>query len=129
MPAEVQLAVPGHAVGGPDRRSAPVTRRHHELSGAGPGRRAQAVTADRIPDPGCPDPGCPDRRRLARRAWRAARASASRWAWLRSSARWACPRACTVVCCIIVVSSDAESELAPTMPLRPAGADRAIAQD
>jgi len=41
----------------------------------------------------------------------------------------ACPRARTVVCCIIVVSSGAELSLILRMPLRPDGADRAIAQD
>jgi hypothetical protein len=35
-----------------------------------------------------------------------------------------------VVCCIIVVSSSgAELTVVPRMPLRPGGADRAIAQD
>src|SRR5262249_60804261 len=63
-----------------------------------------------------------------RRAWRAAWASASRWAWRCSSARWARPRACAVVC-IIVISSGAELTLIPRMPLRPGGADRAITQD
>src|SRR5215469_11392386 len=115
-----ELADPPHARRG--RVGVPAGR-HHELSGAGPGRRAHAVTAARILGVRCP--GCC---RRGPRAWRTARATASRWAWRCSSARWARPRACAVVC-IIVVSSGAELTLVPRMPLRPGGADRANTQD
>ncbi len=75
---------------------------HHELSGAGLGRRAQPVRAAR--SPGVRRADC----LRTRRAWRTARASAARWAWWCRSAIRVCPRACMVVGCIIVVSSGAE---------------------
>jgi hypothetical protein len=78
---------------GPGRRPAAITGPR-----AGPGRPAQVVTAARVPR--ARGPGLLPSRAAA---WRAALASASRWAWWCSPASRACPRACAV-CGIIVAS-------------------------